>query len=293
MGDSLQTHQREPEFLFLVYEWRGFARDPSHYTETPTWIFTWMSTSKDGTRNGLPIAFLLESCKKPQASRQSDSILICHQKKKPQEPTQTSWPQEKGRWAITPDSRMSHQLHSHAFGSYSRSKYDFLREWFQEACHLARVRWEARCEGFCSKEGPHYRLEQKVRNQLERDQVQRAIEKSSSSCLLTSNNQPYLQGQKSVHNSSPGLYCVYLAEAYVAQENVSSRLSTRRKGMIHICSTDIHTRNLRTERRNGEGKPVLILVPGSHDRLTSRKHIMCARNRGHMYDIVSEVRKVK
>ncbi len=32
--------------------------------------------------------------------------------------------------------------------------------------------------------------------------------------------------------------------------------------------------------KNGERKPVLILVPGSHKRLASRKCIMCARNMG-------------
>jgi hypothetical protein len=42
----------------------------------------------------------------------------------------------------------------------------------------------------CSKEGPHYRIEQSVRNPLERDQVQRALGKLSRSCHSTSNNQP-------------------------------------------------------------------------------------------------------
>jgi hypothetical protein len=54
----------------------------------------------------------------------------------------------------------------------------------------------------------------------------------------------------------------------------------RRKGMIHDCPMDVCTRNLRKERQNGERMPVLILVPGSHECLTSRKHVMCARNMG-------------
>jgi hypothetical protein len=67
-------------------------------------------------------------------------------------------------------------------------------------------------------------MEQSVRNQLERDQVQRALEKSSGSCLQTSNNQPYSRGWKSLGDSSLGLYCVDLAEAYVTRKNVSSRI---------------------------------------------------------------------
>ena len=54
----------------------------------------------------------------------------------------------------------------------------------------------------------------------------------------------------------------------------------RRKGMICDCPIDIRTRNLRKERQNGERMPVLILVPGSQERLTLRKRIMCSRNMG-------------
>jgi hypothetical protein len=54
----------------------------------------------------------------------------------------------------------------------------------------------------------------------------------------------------------------------------------RRKGMIRDRPTDVRTRNLRKKRRNGEKMLVLTLVPGSHEHLTSRKHVMCARNMG-------------
>jgi hypothetical protein len=64
------------------------------------------------------------------------------------------------------------------------------------------------------------------------------------------------------------------------QENVSSRIQTRRKGMIRNRPMDICMRNLWKERQNGERLPVLILVPGSHERLTSRKRVRCARNMG-------------
>ncbi len=119
----------------------------------------------------------------PQASHQADYVLTCCQEQKPQEPTRTSWLQEKGLWEIIPNSRVSHPLHSYAFGYYSQSKYDFPWDWLQEARHMARVHGKACCTGFHSKEGLDYWLEWSVRNQLERDQVQRALEKSSGSCL--------------------------------------------------------------------------------------------------------------
>ncbi len=215
----------------------------------------------------------------PQASLQADSALTCRQEKKPQDPRRTSWPWEKGRGAISPDSHASHPLHSYAVGYYSRSKYDVPRDWLWEACHMARVRWEARCEGFCIKEGPHYWLEQSVRNQLECDQVRRVLEKSSGSCLLTRSNQPISRVRKSLRDSSPGLYCVDFAEAYIMRENVSSRIFMG-KGMIHDCSMEVCLRNLCKERQNGERMPVLTLVPGSHEHLTLRKHVMCSRNMG-------------
>ena len=54
----------------------------------------------------------------------------------------------------------------------------------------------------------------------------------------------------------------------------------RRKGMICDRPMDICMRNLWKVRRNGERMPVLFLVPGSHEHLTLRKRVMCARNMG-------------
>jgi hypothetical protein len=159
---------------------------------------------------------------------------------------------------------------------------------------MARVHWGTRCEGFCSKEGPHYRMEQSARNQLERDQVERALEKSSGSCPQTSNNQPYSQGWKSLGDFSPGLYCVDFVEAYVTRENVSLRILTRRKDMIRDCPMDVCMRNLWKERQNGERMPVLALVPGSRERLTSRKRVECTRNMGaHVWYSIWSTKGIK
>ncbi len=50
---------------------------------------------------------------------------------------------------------------------------------------------------------------------------------------------------KSLEDPFPELNCVDLAEAYVMQESVSSRIFVRRKGMICILPTDVCIRNLR------------------------------------------------
>jgi hypothetical protein len=88
----------------------------------------------------------------------------------------------------------THARHTHCtfrwLGTTADRRYDVPWDWLRGACQMARVRWGAHCKGFCSKGGLHYPIDQSARNQLERDQVQRAPEKSSSSCCQTSNNQP-------------------------------------------------------------------------------------------------------
>jgi hypothetical protein len=86
----------------------------------------------------------------------------------------------------------------------------------------------------------------------------------------------YSQIWKSLGDSFPKLYWVDLAEAYVTQENVSSEILCEKKRY------DLQSPNGRSheKRRNGEGQPVLILVPGSHEHLALRKCVMCARNMG-------------
>ncbi len=60
----------------------------------------------------------------------------------------------------------SHPQHFCAVGDVVAQRYDVLWDWFWDACHMAGVRWGSRCKGFCSKEGPHYCLEQSTRKLL-------------------------------------------------------------------------------------------------------------------------------
>ncbi len=187
-------------FYMEVYEWRGVP-------ETDYLSCFWRSHARV-----------------PQASHQTDSILTCCQEQKPQEPTRTSWPQEKG----LEKSALTHARHTHCtticLGTANRSM-TFFRTDFEK-----RAMWQGSIEKpavkvFVARKVRTNAFWQSVRNQLECKQVQRALEKASGSCLLTSNNEPFSRGQKSIHESILRLYCVDLVEAYVTQEDVSSRIS--------------------------------------------------------------------
>jgi hypothetical protein len=70
---------------------------------------------------------------------------------------------KKGRWVISPDYRASHPRRFCAVGDVVAQRYDVLRDWLWDACHMAGLRWWSRCKVFCSEEGPHHRLEQSAR----------------------------------------------------------------------------------------------------------------------------------
>ncbi len=69
----------------------------------------------------------------------------------------------KGRCVISPNYCASHPWRFCAVGDVVAQRYDILRDWLWDACHMAGVRWRSRCKGFCSKEGLHYRFEQSTR----------------------------------------------------------------------------------------------------------------------------------
>ncbi len=201
-----------------------FVRDPSCHIETPMWNFYKEIYEQRCYQNGLLIAFIEESRKEylKHLCKQTPLWLIIMRKslRNPEEQAD-----RKKRDIEQPALTHAHHTHcaSSQLGTTADQRCDVPRDWLQEACHMARVRWGTRCKGFHSKEGLHYWMEWSARNHLEHDQVQRAPEKSSSSCHQTSNNQPYSQVLKSLWDSFPKLYCIDLVEAYVMQESISSR----------------------------------------------------------------------
>jgi hypothetical protein len=62
-----------------------------------------------------------------------------------------------------------------------------------------------------------------------------------------------------------------------------------------ICDflMNVRMRNLQRKAER-ERKPVLFLVPGSHERLTSKKRVMCARNMGaHVQRGIQSTKSIK
>jgi hypothetical protein len=144
---------------------------------------------------------------------------------------------------------------------------------------MARVHWGTRCKGFVARKvcttkwnKVHGTIWNAIKCKERLRSHPEAVDRQATINLI-------LQVWKSLGDSFPELYCIDLAEAYVTPENVSLEIFQRRKGMIRDRLMDVCMRNL-WRWWNGERMPVLILVPCSHERLTSRKRVICARNMG-------------
>jgi hypothetical protein len=223
-----------------------FWRDTSHHFETPTWNFYQEVYEQKWYQNGLLIALLEESCKEYlQASLQLDSALTGHYEKTPQEPWKSRRLQEKD----VERSALTHACHTHSasrqLGTTADWRYDVLWDWLWDACQMARVHWGTHCEGFCSKEGPHYRIERNARNQLERNQVQRALVKLSRSCPNSSNNQLWFMTWEILWGFLAWAVLCWLSRGLCHVRKCQFKdFFVRRKGMICKLPTDVCIRNL-------------------------------------------------
>ncbi len=156
---------------------------------------------------------------------------------------------------------------SRQLGTPAAQSYDVLRDLLWDACHMAGVHWGTRCKGFFSKEGLHYCFEWSARNPLECDQVQRALGKSTRSCLMTSNNQPWF--------TSLEISWGFLAQAVLLW--LSGGLCHARKCQLEDIVWEekvwfgfaqwTFVPETIGKRQKGERNSVLRLVPGSHERL--------------------------
>ncbi len=188
--DFQQTHLQEPDF-FLVHEWR-ISEETHLVISRLLWeISTRRSMSKSGTGKDYLSHYLRSPVKSTfkHLYKQTPLWLVV-MRKEPQEPWRTRRPRERDVEQSAP----THASHTHCaprqLGTTADRMYDVPWDWLREACQMARVQWGTWCEGFRSKEGPHYQMEWSAKNHLERDQVRRAPEKLSRSCRQTSNNQP-------------------------------------------------------------------------------------------------------
>ncbi len=273
-----RTYKRR---IFLGHEWQVSEETRLVISRLLCEISTRRSTSKSGTGKDYLLHYLRSPAKSTFKHLWKQTPLWCIvMSKAPQEPWRSRWPQ---KWDVE-QSAPTHARHTHCaseqLDTTANQRYDVPWDWLWDACQMARVHWGTSCEGFCSKEGPHYQIELSARNQLECDQVQRALGKSSRSCRQTSNNQPL--------STTLEIPWGFLAQAV---------LRWLSRGLCHIrkcqfeefaweekiwfaSSQQTFAWETFSKRRNGERKPVLILVPGSQARLASRKHAMCARNMG-------------
>ncbi len=168
----LPTDTLTRAWFILVHGWQVSEETRLVILRLLREISTRRSTSKSGTGKDYFIALLEES---------HEGYLHVIMSKMPQEPQRSRWPQERDVEQSAP----THARHTHCatrqLGSTANQRYDVPWDWFREACQIARVHWGICCKEFCSKEGLHYWIEQSSWNQLECNQVQRALGKLSRS----------------------------------------------------------------------------------------------------------------
>ena len=137
-----------------------------------------------------------------QVSQPGYSALTWHHERGPQGP-QRRLQERDAKWSVPINVRHIHCVPMQ-LGTTVIWRYDAPWDWLWDACHMAGVRWGNHWEGFCSKEGPHYRFEQSARNPLERDQVWITTWELYRSCHRTSNNQLYSRERSPVVSLLPG-----------------------------------------------------------------------------------------
>ncbi len=104
--------------------------------------------------------------------------------------------------------------------------------------------------------------------------------KSSRNCHQTSNNQPWFTSLETPWGFLAQILLRWLSGGLChARKCQFKDIMWEEKVWFTIAQRTFAWETF-GERRNGERKPVLILVPGSHEHLALRKRIMCARNMG-------------
>ncbi len=174
-SEFLQMHLQEPENV-LGLQVTSFSRDPSCHIKTPTWNFYEEIYEQKWYRKGLLIT--LEEVRTSTFKRLvKDSLLqrgvMSRTLKNPKD--QDS--RKKGMLSDKP--RLLHVTLTAFLGSWVLQPIKDLMSLGTD--FKMHANWQER---------PHYCIEQSARNQLERNQVPRALVELSRSCHQTSNNQP-------------------------------------------------------------------------------------------------------
>ncbi len=156
--------------MFLVHKWR--VSQETHLVQVlgPTSLFLRGSHKQKQYQERTSLRTWGVQQRALQVSQPGYSALTWRHKHEPQVPQR--WPPERdAEWSAPTNVRHTHCT-PRQLGTTADWRYDVPWDWLWDACHMAGVHWGTRCKGFCSKEGPHYRIEQSARNPLGRDQVQ-------------------------------------------------------------------------------------------------------------------------
>ncbi len=196
----------------MVHKWRISEETRLVISRLLSEIPTRRSTSKSGIKKDYLLHYLRSLMKSTfkRLCKQTPLWLVV-MSKTPQEPWRSRWLQERDVEQSAPTHARHNHCASRQLGTTADQRYDLPWDWLWDACQMARVRWGTHCKGFFSKEGPHYCIEQSARNQLEHNQVRRALVKLSRSCHQTSNNQPWFTTLEIPRGFFPELYCFDLA----------------------------------------------------------------------------------
>jgi hypothetical protein len=203
----------------------------------------------------------------------------CHEKK-PQEPWRSRWLRERDVEQSAPTYARHTHCASRLLSTTANQRCDVPWDWLWDACQMARVHWGTRCKGFCCKEDPHHCMKRSARNPLEREQVPRALGESSRSCHQTSCNQPWFMSLEIPWRFLAQAVLRWLSGGLCHARKCQFKNFTREEKVWFPIAQQMFAWETFGEWRNGEREPVLILVPGSHEHLASRKRVMCAKNMG-------------
>jgi hypothetical protein len=212
-------------------------------------ISTRRSTSKSGTGKDYLLHYLRSPTKSTfkHLCKQSPLWRVV-MSKTTQEPQRSRWLQERDVEQSAPTIARHTHCALGQLGTTADWRFDVPLDWLQDAYQMARVCWGTHCEGFLSKEGPHYWIEQSARK---REQVQRALGKLSRSCHQTSNNQPWFTAWEIPWGFLAWAVLRWLSIGLChARKCQFKEFCVRWKGMICKLPMDVCMRNL---RRKAEG----------------------------------------
>ncbi len=266
----LWMHLQEPE-IFLGSWVTCFWGDPSCHTETPTSIFYKEVCKQKWYQKRLLIALEESHEEYLHVSLQGYFALMWRHEPEPQETQSSRWLQEKDAEQSAP----THARHTHCtprwLGTTANWKYDILWDWLWDPCLEQGYIQEPNCEGFFSKEGPHYCIEQSARNPLECDQVQRALGKSSRSCHRTSNNQPWFMSLEIPWGFLAWAILCWLSKGLCHTRKCQLEDIMREEKVWFAIAQWTFPWETFGKRRKWERNLVVSLLPGSHKCLNVRK----------------------